>query len=211
LNNIIVLEVKVKIHEAESIDRRVVEIPFAFLSVVGNRHAIFLSEPEFTELKNFQNMNGNKRQYANVGVAIYCAKHIMLQIVQHGVVKHYGCYSVNTTNSENSGSDNRHVQLEVCVAAKPVVYIHIKSPVRCSHILRRRRQEKKFRFVHFIRNILLLTPSGLPFGHSANGTSCAHRANSCLHFCAYCLNPDGQDERIYRIKTNNPKQRRLYE
>jgi hypothetical protein len=47
------------------------------------------------------------------------------------------------------GVQTKYIQLEVCKAAKPFIYIHRKSPLRCFYILRRRITEKKFRNVHF--------------------------------------------------------------
>jgi hypothetical protein len=41
---------------------------------------------------------------------------------------------------------------------------------------------KKAKILHFIHNILLFTPSGPACGCSPNGTSCARRAKSFLHF-----------------------------
>jgi hypothetical protein len=52
------------------------------------------------------------------------------------------------------GVQTKYIQLEVCKAAQSFIYIHKKSPLRCSYILRRRITEKKFRNVHFANKSL---------------------------------------------------------
>jgi hypothetical protein len=63
----------------------------------ASEHEFFpLSEPEFTELRNFQN---NSHHFCHADNAANIAKSSLRN------KKHYFLNSVNTVNSENSGSD----------------------------------------------------------------------------------------------------------